>query len=511
MRTTTTRSLRVRMDLVNKCNLRCQMCHVSLPEVRAEPRFELSPELFDKIARELLPNTRSLILTVGYEPLLSKSFPHVLEEASKYGLPEFSYITNGTFLDADNIERTIRAGVTEVVVSLDGATKETYETIRRGSNFEKVVGNLRALQARKQELGSSTPEIRIGMVLMRKNIEELPALLRLCHDLGVKNVNATHMIPHEGLGMRDESLSLPHHRALANRCLDEARQVAEELELNFAPPVNFSDADPALESSDVAPEPVESGASIGPAAVAATAQPGTETTAPDETAVAVEIASSSAQPIDSGAAPPEPLIVPRTDDTSLPDRPDSVCHWPWQDTVIFPDGNVAPCCYWYDSHFMGNLNEESFEAIWHGPKYRELRQQLLDGELNETCSRCPMNRDSGQLDGDGFDENPLDYRAQVTLDLKIEQQAGNAVLFGRLYNRLPSETTVTIAARVEGPAGDAAEPLFESRITLPRKSEQVSSVALPAGAAGAGRTLVVEVRGDDGRSICEERSPLGAG
>jgi|GEM_PF-5245778 radical SAM protein with 4Fe4S-binding SPASM domain len=70
------------------------------------------------------------------------------------------------------------------------------------------------------------------------------------------------------------------------------------------------------------------------------------------------------------------------------------CHWPWKGMLIGHEGEVYPCCQWKGS-VMGNVNEQTFEAIWNGEKYRQLRNEWICGELNENCRNC-----SALMEGD---------------------------------------------------------------------------------------------------------------
>jgi len=201
----------------------------------------MSFELFQKISKELFPLTSQLILSAGAEPLLAKSFLDMLNIAACYDIPKISFVTNGTLLNQHNIERIIRAGVHIVIISFDGATSESYEAIRRGAKFKQVVGNIRLLQKIKARLHSSAPEIHFSTVLMRKNIEELPDILRLAKNLGVSYVGAAHLVPYKGLDMKNNTLN--SYKQLTNIYLDKARDIAKELDLPFGSPPNFSDTE----------------------------------------------------------------------------------------------------------------------------------------------------------------------------------------------------------------------------------------------------------------------------
>lgn len=68
----------------------------------------------------------------------------------------------------------------------------------------------------------------------------------------------------------------------------------------------------------------------------------------------------------------------------------SKCSWPWHGTSISWNGDVHPCCHdYYDSHKLGNIHEEEFEAIWNGEKAKEFRQRLLDADDIPMCRQCP--------------------------------------------------------------------------------------------------------------------------
>ena len=244
-----TRFLTVRIDITNKCNLRCKMCYFSMEKVKQQPRTEMSVHLFQKIAREVLPVAKQLIISAGAEPLYSRKFPEMLEIAARHHVPYTAFFTNGTLFNEHNIKTIITAGVNVIIISFDGATPQTYEAIRRGAKFEQVVKNIRLLQDMKKQLGSSTPALHFGVVLMRTNITELPDILHLAKELGIVHVTASHLVPYSEIGTKEESLSL--YQNLANTYLDKARQVAQDIGMTFDAPPNFSGspAPPLVNSS----------------------------------------------------------------------------------------------------------------------------------------------------------------------------------------------------------------------------------------------------------------------
>ncbi len=130
------------VDVSNKCNIRCRMCHFSFPRVFGAKPIYVAPDVFESIARSLLPHAQALIWSLGSEPLMSPSFAQILKIAARYQVPELGFYTNGLLMTDRIVDAVIDSGVTVVVVSVDGATKETFETIRHGANFHVLLRGL---------------------------------------------------------------------------------------------------------------------------------------------------------------------------------------------------------------------------------------------------------------------------------------------------------------------------------------------------------------------------------
>jgi molybdenum cofactor biosynthesis enzyme MoaA len=218
--------LKVIIDVSNKCNLRCQMCHFSFDNVFHQPAHHMRPETFERIAASVLPYAHTVVLSAGNEPLMSPWFPEILRLVAPYKIPEVYFLTNAQLLTKKISEAVIEAGVTQVQISADGATKETYERIRRGARFETLLRNIQDLTDRKQELQRSSPRLQFNVVLMKSNLEELEYYVDLAEQLGVEWIAARHLLQITGLNMEHESLT--HDRARANRYFKRFLRRAEE-------------------------------------------------------------------------------------------------------------------------------------------------------------------------------------------------------------------------------------------------------------------------------------------
>lgn len=166
------------------CNLKCVMCPWVEMRRESENRGIMAPEVWEAV-KPFLPEIRSVDFTGGGEPLLQPRLADWITEAKSAGC-ETGFLTNGLLLDNETARRLIDANSDWIGVSMDGASADVYEEIRKGSNFERVCGNLSNLS--KNRIGK-TPKIMINFVLMTGNFHQVEDIVRLASELGADQVN----------------------------------------------------------------------------------------------------------------------------------------------------------------------------------------------------------------------------------------------------------------------------------------------------------------------------------
>ncbi|HEX8350050.1 MAG TPA: SPASM domain-containing protein [Hymenobacter sp.] len=67
------------------------------------------------------------------------------------------------------------------------------------------------------------------------------------------------------------------------------------------------------------------------------------------------------------------------------------CWKMWHSCVVTWDGLVVPCCFDKDAEYrLGDLQQQSFRALWQAPKYQHFRESLLKGrdqiEMSRNCT-----------------------------------------------------------------------------------------------------------------------------
>ena len=94
--------------------------------------------------------------------------------------------SNATLLKDSDLLRRVLAQSSALRFSVDGATAETYGSIRGKGDFDRVVENIAMAVALRSELPADRrPRLAMCMVLMRRNVHELVQMVELAHGLGL--------------------------------------------------------------------------------------------------------------------------------------------------------------------------------------------------------------------------------------------------------------------------------------------------------------------------------------
>lgn len=189
------------IETVNACNARCQMCPIDWEMQKSNV---MSEELFAKLVHELagyVDYVDTIALSRDGEPTLDKNLPGKVKMLKDIGIKKVTFSTNGQLLLPKLIHQLIDAGLDDIMVSIDGVTRETYEAIRNRLNYDVVLENtLNLIRIRNERCLDMT--IRVRMVLMEKNQHEHEEWLafwkpklsnkdriyaRKCHEWGDQN------------------------------------------------------------------------------------------------------------------------------------------------------------------------------------------------------------------------------------------------------------------------------------------------------------------------------------
>jgi radical SAM protein with 4Fe4S-binding SPASM domain len=168
------------IEPTGRCNLRCIMCPQSFEGMTEDESQMISMDLARKVIDEAAANgVYSVKFTWRGEPALHKGLVEMVRYAKTKGVPEVQFTTNGTPYTEQKIRDLILAGLDRIIFSMDGARKETVEKIRVGLNYDRAVENIKTFHRLRAEMGRRKPFIRIQMVRMKENAEEVGEFIEM--------------------------------------------------------------------------------------------------------------------------------------------------------------------------------------------------------------------------------------------------------------------------------------------------------------------------------------------
>lgn len=196
------------IEPTNICNLRCLFCTQSISK---RQKGMMTLDNFRKIV-ELLPRSiREVQLHFAGESVLNKDLPEMVKILKGKGVRTI-LSSNGT-LPFENYEKIINAGLSQLIISFDGATKEVYEQYRKGGNFEMVLDNLNKMV----KMPKRKTEFIIQFIVMKNNENQIEDMKKLAKSLGV-----------DILWLKSASLNIGSSEILEKNIINNAKKFLPE-------------------------------------------------------------------------------------------------------------------------------------------------------------------------------------------------------------------------------------------------------------------------------------------
>lgn len=164
----------VSIESSSHCNADCIMCP---RELLTRSKGSMSLELYRKIIDECAQHRRQIRLIQPFmfgEPFINKRLVEMIRY-TKQKLPSVpvNVSTNGSLINPSKAQEIIDSGLDKINIDIDGATKNTFEAVRIGLNYEEVAENARYLMDLKRKTGSRTPEITVTIINMDRTVHEI--------------------------------------------------------------------------------------------------------------------------------------------------------------------------------------------------------------------------------------------------------------------------------------------------------------------------------------------------
>ena len=178
--------VKIGFEPTTACNLRCPECPSGLRSF-TRPTGMLEMDLYRHTIDELHKDLIYLLLYFQGEPYLNKNFLEMASYARSKGIYSATS-TNGHYLTDQKARETIESGISEVIVSIDGTTQDTYSAYRVGGKLEKVLEGVKNLIHWRDKLNALHPHIIIQFLVVKPNEHQIPEIQNLGKQLGVDKV-----------------------------------------------------------------------------------------------------------------------------------------------------------------------------------------------------------------------------------------------------------------------------------------------------------------------------------
>ncbi len=170
------------VEPTTSCNLRCPECPSGLRSF-TRPTGMLQPPMLEALLEELGPWLLYGNLYFQGEPYLHPQMNDLVRTFRRHGIYT-STSTNGHYLKPAQAEAIVESGLNRLIVSIDGATQQTYQQYRVGGQIERVIEGTRNVLAAAR--GRKGPHLVWQVLAVGPNEQEIPELLRLARSLGVR-------------------------------------------------------------------------------------------------------------------------------------------------------------------------------------------------------------------------------------------------------------------------------------------------------------------------------------
>ncbi len=223
----------MRMDITNKCNLRCNTCYFSINGFRARGAF-MSPDQFGVVCEKLAGRAHRLGFSCAFEPLIHPQFNEILKHLPLLGECQTAINTNGLLLNKTLVRNICESELQWLSVSLDGATQDTNALVRNNSCFTKIIERMQELDGLRKAMNHG-PKIQVSFTLLQDNMAELPNMVDLCLSFGADRLIVRHVISIAGCPMSQRSCL--HFPERTTALIEEARKRAADVGLDIWLPV----------------------------------------------------------------------------------------------------------------------------------------------------------------------------------------------------------------------------------------------------------------------------------
>ena len=174
----------INIEPTNLCNLSCLHCPTGAGKLSRKTGY-MDNGFLENIISQIQKHSIAVQLYFQGEPFLNKNlleFIKIIKENHNFLIIN----TNGHFFEETvYLKKLVHLLPDKIIISLDGATEETYKVYRKNGDFNKVVNGIKNIVSVKKELGLKLPRIVMQFIVMKHNEQEIDQVKEMSENLGV--------------------------------------------------------------------------------------------------------------------------------------------------------------------------------------------------------------------------------------------------------------------------------------------------------------------------------------
>jgi len=206
----------VALELTNRCNVDCIFCPHE--KMKREQGF-MRVELFKKVVDEIAGRAETVALDLMGESTLHPDIGELIRYCKLRHL-RVALNSNMVAVTQEKMSELIDSGLDILVMSLDGSTKETYESMRRGADFERTKKNIETFL----KMDPKGAYRIVQMVYTTNNRSEAGDFLRMWKNSGADCVR---LRPYQNVGKGDKGLNaLPVFKRKRGVCIRPWKKIS---------------------------------------------------------------------------------------------------------------------------------------------------------------------------------------------------------------------------------------------------------------------------------------------
>ena len=327
--------LRYFLELTYRCNLSCPYCYIG----QNRSIGELSKDEWLKIISQI--PWFGFITLVGGEPFIRDDFIEILNYASKKVFGKVNVVTNGLFLNEENVNALINAKPMLLSVSLDGWGR-THD-LNRGQEgiFDKIISNLELVNQKRKK---TKMMVDIKTIVLNNNIDDIYKLYEYCTKMGFEFLSVSFL----------RNNDLKQNAILKG----EFEPVFYELPYDINPYFNVEHFIEVYKKMK---------------------------------ALKSKTIIRFSPKFEGGS---DDVVIKKIRDFFAPENKDMLkrhpseiyypCKYPFSNIMINPSGDVYPCL----SFKIGNVKDKSIKEVFNLPKIKCFRKNLKVSKSFSSCQMC---------------------------------------------------------------------------------------------------------------------------